>query len=149
VDARSDVFSFGALLYELVTGRQAFHGDTTISTLSAILRDEPTPVTELRQETPVELARVIRRCLRKEPARRVQTMADLKVALEELKEESDAGVLTRSVTGALPRGPGSLRVWMWTSILSCALAPCRPRGPRCSGGPTATDPIDDLSRPAR
>src|SRR5260370_28682508 len=76
------------------------------------------PVTEVRQETPAELARVIRRCLRKEPARRFQTMADLKVALEELKEESDAGVLTRSVTGAPPREPGSPRVWMWTGGLA-------------------------------
>jgi eukaryotic-like serine/threonine-protein kinase len=118
VDARSDVFSFGAVLYELVTGRQAFQGNTTISTLSAILRDEPTPVTEVRQETPAELARVIRRCLRKEPARRFQTMADLKVALEELKEESDAGVLTRSVTLAPPREPGSLRVWTWAGGLA-------------------------------
>ena len=58
--------------------------------------------TELRSETPPELARPIKRCLRKDPARRFQTMADLKVVLEELKEESDSGTLTSARTAAAP-----------------------------------------------
>jgi Tol biopolymer transport system component len=94
VDARSDIFSFGAVLYEMVTGRRAFRGDTRMSTLSAVLRDDPGPLRQQRQETPQELERVIARCLRKDPARRFQTMADLKVALEELKEEFQSGTLT-------------------------------------------------------
>ncbi len=103
VDARSDIFSFGALLYEVVTGQRAFRGDTAVSTLTAILRDEPTPAAELRRETPAELGRVIRRCLRKDPARRFQTMGDLRVALEELKEEVDSGVLASPLPAARPR----------------------------------------------
>ncbi|HEX2455645.1 MAG TPA: protein kinase [Vicinamibacterales bacterium] len=93
VDARSDIFSFGAVLYEMATGQRAFTGDTPMSTISAILRDEPKPLSDFRREIPAELERVIRRCLRKDPARRFQTMADLKVALGELKEESDSGTL--------------------------------------------------------
>jgi eukaryotic-like serine/threonine-protein kinase len=93
VDARSDIFSFGAMLYEMATGQRAFRGDTPMSTISAILRDEPRPLSDVRPEIPAELERVIKRCLRKDPARRFQTMADLKVALEELKEEFDSGTL--------------------------------------------------------
>ena len=91
VDARSDIFSFGSLLYEMVTGQQAFRGDSKVSTLAAIINKEPV---SLPAETPHDLEKVISRCLRKDPARRFQTMADLKVALEELKEESDSGKLS-------------------------------------------------------
>src|SRR6476661_8627349 len=94
VDARSDIFSFGALLYEMVTGRRAFEGATKIAALSAILREEPKPASEIVEGLPRELERIIARCLRKSPERRFQTMADLKVALEELKEESDSGTLS-------------------------------------------------------
>ena len=94
VDARSDIFSFGALLYEMVTGRRAFQGDSKLSTLSAILREEPKPASQVVEGLPRELERIIARCLRKSPERRFQAMPDLKVALEELKEESDSGTLS-------------------------------------------------------
>ena len=94
VDARSDIFTFGAVLYEMITGRRAFQGDSMPSTLSAILHDDPRPITEVFPDLPRELDRIITRCLRKDPARRFQTMADLKVALEDLKEEFDSGTLT-------------------------------------------------------
>ena len=87
VDPRSDVFSFGSMLYEMVTGRRAFTGSNVFSTLSAVLSKEPAP---LGAGVPHDLGRIISRCLRKDPARRFQNMADLKVALEELKEESDS-----------------------------------------------------------
>jgi serine/threonine protein kinase len=90
VDARSDIFSFGAVLYETVTGARAFRGDSRMSTLAAVLHNEPTP---MGAEVPRELERIIRRCLRKDPARRFQHMDDVKIALEEMKEESESGVL--------------------------------------------------------
>jgi serine/threonine protein kinase len=93
LDGRSDIFSFGAVLYEMTTGHRAFQGDTPMSTIGCVLRDEPKSVREPRRETPPELDRLIRRCLRKDPARRIQTMSDLKVALEELKDELDSGTL--------------------------------------------------------
>src|SRR5262249_32366067 len=93
VDARSDIFSFGALLYEMVTGKVAFRGDTIMSTLAAILREEVKPASQLIEELPREIERVINRCLRKQPERRFQHMADLMVALDELKEESVSGAL--------------------------------------------------------
>ena len=86
VDARSDIFSFGALLYEMVTGRRAFQGDSRMSTLSAVLHLEPKPF----GETPRDLEKIITRCLRKDPDRRWQAMADLRVALRELCVESES-----------------------------------------------------------
>jgi Tol biopolymer transport system component len=93
IDARSDIFSFGALLYEMVTGRRAFQGDSRLSTLTAILREEPKPAGQIVEGLPPELERIIARCLRKSSERRFQAMPDLKVALEELKQESDSGTL--------------------------------------------------------
>jgi serine/threonine protein kinase len=94
VDARSDIFSLGAVLYELLTGRRAFQGANRMSTLASILQQEPKPLTEFDSRIPREVERIVARCLRKDPDRRFQHMADLKVALEELKEESDSGKLT-------------------------------------------------------
>ena len=108
VDARSDIFSFGSVLYEMTTGRRAFRGETRVSTLSAILKEEPQPISTIAEYVPTELERMIARCLRKDPARRFQSTADLKVALEELKEESDSGKVLERVAAS----PGR-RSWLW------------------------------------
>ena len=77
VDARSDVFSFGAMLYEMATGRRAFRGESAISTLSAVLTADPQPLTG---EVPRDFEKIITRCLRKDPASRFQSMADVRRA---------------------------------------------------------------------
>jgi eukaryotic-like serine/threonine-protein kinase len=77
VDARSDIFSFGAVLYELVTGNQAFRGESMVGTLASILRDEPVPA-----DCPTEVQNVIARCLRKHAADRFQTAGELRAAVE-------------------------------------------------------------------
>jgi Tol biopolymer transport system component/predicted Ser/Thr protein kinase len=94
IDARSDIFSFGSMLYEMVTGRQAFHGDSRLSTLYAVLKEEPGPASAAVADIPRDLEKVIGRCLRKDPERRFQHMADVKVALEEVKEDTETGKLT-------------------------------------------------------
>jgi eukaryotic-like serine/threonine-protein kinase len=108
VDARSDIFSFGSLLYEMVTGTQAFRGETKASTISAILEREPRPVREIAPDVPRELERIIRHCLRKDPTRRFQHLEDVKTLLLELKEEADTGKLfapesTPATSGLRPR----------------------------------------------
>ena len=79
LDARSDVFSFGAVLYEMLAGRRAFGGNTTAGVLSAVLRDDPPPL-----QAPPALDHIVRRCLAKEPAQRFRAMSEVKRALEEL-----------------------------------------------------------------
>ena len=101
VDARSDIFSFGSVLYEMLTGQRAFQGETTASTIAAILRDEPKPLSQVAQELPREIERLVKRCLRKDPAQRFQHMDDLNVALEELKQESDSGELAEAVSAGM------------------------------------------------
>jgi serine/threonine protein kinase/Tol biopolymer transport system component len=91
VDARSDIFSFGAVLYEILTGHKAFHGASTVSTLSAIVRDEPRPPTDYGIKLPHDLERLVARCLRKDLARRFQTAPDVKAALEDIRDESTSG----------------------------------------------------------
>src|SRR5215469_3667214 len=93
VDMRSDIFSFGALLYEMATGCRAFAGDSRASILASILRDEVKPVQDLAKDVPEELVRIISRCLRKDISRRFQHMDDVKVALQEIREESESGKL--------------------------------------------------------
>ncbi len=91
VDPRSDIFSLGTILYEMVSGTRPFQGDTKVSTISAILKDEPASVTELRPTLPNHLGRIIRRCLAKEPDRRYETAIGLRNELEDLKAEIDSG----------------------------------------------------------
>jgi Tol biopolymer transport system component/predicted Ser/Thr protein kinase len=106
LDARSDIFSFGSVLYEMITGRRAFNGETRASTMAAILRENPKPVSEVAAETPLEMEKIISRCLRKDPNRRFQHMLDLKLALEDLKEETESG---RMVAGGTTGAPGRFR----------------------------------------
>ena len=115
VDARSDIFSFGAVLYEMVTGRRAFQGETKMSTLTAILQKQPTPLGELVPEAPRELERIVTRCLRKDPAVRYQHMGDLKIALDDLREESDSAVVAKAPAVGAPAAPPS-RTWMGVAV---------------------------------
>src|SRR3954466_7093863 len=92
VDGRSDIFSFGSVLYEMVTGQRAFEGTNKISTLGAILHMEPKAASEISGSVPTELDKIIARCLRKDPERRAQGIADIKLGLEELKQESESAL---------------------------------------------------------
>ena len=83
-DNRSDIFSFGLILYEMITGRRAFHHETMAETMSAILKEEPAEITESNPNISPSLERIVRRCLEKKPDRRFQSTSDLGFALESL-----------------------------------------------------------------
>ena len=70
VDARSDVFSFGSVLYEMLTARRAFEGQSSAALLSAVMRDDPKPMSEVKRDIPPEVRRIVARCLKKDPAAR-------------------------------------------------------------------------------
>jgi serine/threonine-protein kinase len=105
VDTRSDIFSFGVVFYEMLTGTRAFSGDSALSTLSAILRDEHKPMVEIAPDVPPQLELLITRCLRKNPDERWQSMKDVLAALGALKHESDSGQLYRSRIQAVQMAP--------------------------------------------
>ena len=107
VDARTDIFSFGCVLYEMITGQRAFQRDSAIGTLSAIFHEEPKPVSQLREQLPHEVERTIARCLRKDAERRWQSMADVGVALQDLKDDLDSG----SLVAASPASVRPRRLW--------------------------------------
>jgi eukaryotic-like serine/threonine-protein kinase len=124
VDERSDIFSFGAVLYEMLTGRRAFPGDSKLSTLASVLQKEPAPLGETQDQVPREVERIIMRCLRKDPQRRWQSMADLKVALEDiLLEESDTPKTVVRVEAHVPWSrPRGMLLFFWLALMVLALA---------------------------
>ncbi|HTR97773.1 MAG TPA: protein kinase [Candidatus Acidoferrales bacterium] len=90
LDARTDLFSLGVLLYELATGRRPFGGASSAEVSSAILRDTPAPVRALRGDLPQDLERIVARCLEKDPERRIQTAKDVRNELELIRRALDS-----------------------------------------------------------
>jgi serine/threonine protein kinase/Tol biopolymer transport system component len=98
-DARSDIFSFGAILYEMLAGKRAFHGESSADTMSAILKEDPPDLAETNRNIPPALDRIVRHCLEKNPAERFQSARDVAFNLEALTEVSTS---TRTGLKAIP-----------------------------------------------
>jgi Tol biopolymer transport system component/tRNA A-37 threonylcarbamoyl transferase component Bud32 len=147
IDTRSDIFSFGAVLYEMVTGRRAFGGDTKMSTLAAVLRQEPRPLREVASDAPRDLEKIVARCLRKDPNRRFQNMSDVVVALDELKEESESGKLEAAPAPAKRAFISRRLAIAALAVVAVAAAAIwwldRSRTPATAGGPVLTRLVAD------
>src|SRR6266550_503253 len=90
IDHRSDIFSFGCILFEAVTGRKAFAGKDAIDSLNKIIREPAPPINEFNPLAPGDLQRIVRRCLAKDPDDRYQTIRDVATELKEIRRELDA-----------------------------------------------------------
>jgi Tol biopolymer transport system component len=98
VDHRSDIFSFGCILYEAATRKRPFEADSDVDVMHKIMHDKPTPVDEINPQVPAELRRVIRRCMAKDPEKRYQSMKDLALEMGEIVDEFEE--LSASATSA-------------------------------------------------
>lgn len=107
-DHRADIFAFGAVLYEMLTGTRAFQKNTAAETMSAILNEEPPAISDLDSNTPGALQRIVRRCLEKHPEQRFQSASDLAFALESLSE-------TAATSPPAIRRLGAHRIWRWAA----------------------------------
>ena len=101
-DARSDIFSFGAMLYEMATGKKAFEAKSQASLIAAILREEPRPMRELQPVAPLLLERVVKTCVAKEPDERPQSAHDLKLDLDWIRESSAISEAPKEVVEESP-----------------------------------------------
>jgi serine/threonine protein kinase/Tol biopolymer transport system component len=112
-DARSDIFAFGLVLYELITGKRAFEGKTRTSLVASILKDQPRPLSELQPLSPPALERVVATCLEKDPDKRWQSAREVKHALEWISSEAP---------GPRASAPAaSTKRWLWPSIAAVAV----------------------------
>jgi eukaryotic-like serine/threonine-protein kinase len=110
IDQRSDIFSFGCILFEAVTGRKAFDGKESIDTLNKIIREPAPLIAEFRPGAPTHLQRIVRRCLAKDREDRYQTIKDVAIELREMRREMEGlGVDTGDSTAA-PTGLASTSI---------------------------------------
>jgi serine/threonine protein kinase/WD40 repeat protein len=126
VDVCSDIFSFGVVMYEAITGTRPFQGDSYAAIINELLMKQPKPVSEIRPEIPFLLSRLIMRCLDKNRRKRFQSMREVRVILEEIEAALDAGISLESASiPALSKGKRFLRRSLFiplTAILIVAAA---------------------------
>jgi Tol biopolymer transport system component/tRNA A-37 threonylcarbamoyl transferase component Bud32 len=119
-DARSDIFSFGCVLYEMLTGQRAFQAASQATLIAAVLEREPEPIASLVPMVPPMLARVVKKCLAKDPDKRWQTAADLRSELEWVLESGSSPAIPAPV--AASRRRAARAGWMLAGVLAVALA---------------------------
>lgn len=121
-DHRSDIFSFGAILYEMLSGKRAFRGDSTAETISSILREDPPELSETNKTISPALERVVNHCLEKNPEERFHSASDLGFAIEALSGSATLSGSTTTILAALPAAKRKRRELVaWTAAVLCLL----------------------------
>ena len=105
LDARSDIFSFGAILYEMISGKRAFHGETAADTMSSILKEDPAELNETNRNVSPALERIVQHCLEKNPEARFHSASDIAFDLEHLSGISSTSTKLAPIASAQPKGP--------------------------------------------
>jgi Tol biopolymer transport system component len=121
VDHRSDIFSFGAILYEMLSGRRAFHGDSPAETMSAILKEDPADLSETNHNISPALERLVNHCLEKNPQGRFHSARDLAFALEALSDVTTTSERTMTVPAMPASRPRARERFMWLSLIAVLL----------------------------
>ena len=119
VDQRTDIFSFGVILYEMATGQRPFKGRSLAEFMASILRDTPPAVTEVRADLPENLSQIIYRCLEKDPSRRLQTASDVAYRFRDIAQQTSPKVVTDSAHAATQEVSGLDRLnrGFWVAVL--------------------------------
>jgi serine/threonine protein kinase len=117
IDTRSDIFSFGAVFYEMNAGSRAFKGDSTIDTLHAIVHNQPPPIASIAPDLPTEVRWILDKCLAKDPDERYQSTRDLVVDLKNAARTLDSSPALPVTPASLPAGAARSRAWIaWTAL---------------------------------
>ena len=116
VDQRSDIFSFGAILYEMLSGRRAFHGESAAETMSAILKEDPPELSDTNKTVSPALERLVNHCLEKNPEARFHSARDLAFALEALSGAAPSSTQTITALSALPVSSSVIRHLPWIIV---------------------------------
>ena len=135
LDHRSDIFSFGAILYEMVSGRRAFKGESSIETMNAIVKEEPPELTDSGLPVNPGMERIIRRCLEKSPERRFQSASDLAFAIEALSGVSGS---TAAKTVAATSKLGKRITWLTAALVAIVAAVAFAVGMKFAAEPAPT-----------
>jgi serine/threonine protein kinase len=148
-DARSDQFSLGAVLYELITGRRAFDKPTTVETLSAIVRDEVPPIRDLQPATPMPVAWIVERCLQKDPSERYASTRDLARDLANARDRlSELTGRTETYLPSPRRSFGVREIAAWAAAAALAVTALVINNSRGSSSPPASVIRFTLNPPA-
>jgi hypothetical protein len=139
VDQRTDLFAFGAVLYEMLSGRRAFQRDTAAETMTAILREDPPDITDVRAPLPPGLERIVRHCLEKSPSERFQSARDVAFAIEAL-----SGTATGNAQ-VVDGGRRPLRRWLWPVAAAAVAMVGVPAAFMAGSRGTAGTPVMDVS----
>jgi serine/threonine protein kinase/Tol biopolymer transport system component len=122
-DERSDIFSFGVVFYEMITGHRPFTGDTQAAVLASLLKDQPPPMSKWQPAVPRQLERVVRKCLEKKPDDRWQSARDLKPTLELIDLDAPPASMSSASVPIPVQTPSdqSRKAWLWPSVAAAAV----------------------------